>query len=110
MSARKEMFRPFRCWVSVVRRNTLNYCLLPTDTPYRGCRSSTLTSTMSYKQIPIPNLKKVKHVFVIVFVIVEKRPLVDKDGESIGYLEENGYICATIKRLLWMVYFTTIRC
>ena len=51
---------------------------------------------MSYKQIPIPNLKKVKHVFVIVFVIVEKRPLVDKDGESIGFVGENDYICGII--------------
>ena len=31
--ARKEMFRPFRCWVSVVECNSLNYCLLPTYTP-----------------------------------------------------------------------------
>ena len=80
-----------------------------TDTPVAGCRSSTLTSTMSYKQIPIPKQEKGKHVFVIVFVIVEKRPLVDKDGKSIGFVGENDYICATIKRLLWMEYFTTIR-
>ena len=33
VSARKEMFRPFRCRVSVVGCNALNYCLLPTDTP-----------------------------------------------------------------------------
>ena len=43
-----------------------------TDTPQRGCRSPIFTITSSYRQIPIPKLKKEKQVFVIVFVIVEK--------------------------------------
>ena len=35
-SLSKKTFRPFRLRVSVVARNPLNYCALPTDTPVAG--------------------------------------------------------------------------
>ena len=55
--------------MSVIACNILIYCILSTDTPTAGCRSSMYTSTASYAQLPTPATEKGKHVFVTVFVI-----------------------------------------